>query len=176
MQERNFMNKIPLTVILSFFAITLVGYSANAEVKNTAIIKNINEIAPYPEAEAGYTRSAIFLPEMNNEQDLKVEIMIGKEMTVDCNQHRLSGTVTQQDLKGWGYQYYVVSQVNKGLSTMMLCAPDYKPQLKFVTLNSDLGLIDYNSRLPIVIYTPKDVQVKYRVWSASDKIESAVIE
>ncbi len=34
----------------------------------------------------------------------------------------------------------------------------------------------YNSKLPIVLYVPKDVEVRYRIWSASSRIEKAVQE
>ncbi|HFK7189105.1 TPA: ecotin family protein, partial [Serratia odorifera] len=32
----------------------------------------------------------------------------------------------------------------------------------------------YNSRLPIVVYVPQDVEVKYRVWQAAETVNSAV--
>ncbi len=37
-------------------------------------------------------------------------------------------------------------------------------------------LLRYNSKLPIVVYAPKDVEVRYRIWSASEKVEKAVSE
>ena len=30
-------------------------------------------------------------------------------------------------------------------------------------------MLRYNSKLPIVLYVPKDVEVRYRVWSASEQ-------
>lgn len=169
------MNKILSTVMVSFFTLILVGCAANGE-KTTVTTQNINEVAPYPPAEEGYVRSVIYLPALNNEQNAKVELMIGKEMLVDCNIHRLSGSIAKQELKGWGYQYYVVKGVNQGLSTMMACPLGVEEKMEFVTINNNLGLIDYNSRLPIVVYTPKDVQVKYRIWSATGNDKTAVIE
>ncbi|WP_392559249.1 serine protease inhibitor ecotin [Orbus mooreae] len=169
------MNKIMSTVALSVFAVMLAGCSANND-KTVVTVKSINEIAPYPQAEEGYTRSIIYLPELKNEQNAKVELMIGKDMLVDCNLHRLSGSISQQELKGWGYQYYVVNSNNNGISTLMACPLDVKEKMEFVTINNNLDLINYNSRLPIVVYAPSDLKVKYRIWSATNEVKSAVIE
>lgn len=35
------------------------------------------------------------------------------------------------------------------------------------------AFIRYNSKLPIVVYAPKDVDVKYRVWSTSDEVKDS---
>ena len=39
----------------------------------------------------------------------------------------------------------------------------------------DAGMLRYNSKLPIVVYTPDNVDVKYRVWKAEEKIDNAVV-
>lgn len=164
------MKKLALLVVGAAGALL-----AACSTSNTSSLKSVNEVAPYPDAKDGYVRSVIYLPELKDEQNAKVELIIGKEMLVDCNIHRLSGTIKQEDLKGWGYQYYVVDKVGAGISTLMACPPDYKEKMEFVTINNDLGLIHYNSRLPIVVYTPQDVQVKYRVWTGKDTAKSATI-
>jgi len=33
--------------------------------------------------------------------------------------------------------------------------------------------IRYNSRLSIVIYAPKGYEIRYRIWSAPEKLESS---
>ncbi|TEA28033.1 serine protease inhibitor ecotin [Candidatus Schmidhempelia bombi] len=133
----------------------------------TPEVKEVNQIAPYPEAKPGFTRSVIYLPKLANEANSKIELVIGKELTTDCNARSLSGKIKQLTLDGWGYDYYVVESSNTTISTLMACpASTEKP--KFVAINSDLGLINYNSRLPIVIYAPSDMQVKYRVWSTTN--------
>lgn len=134
---------------------------------NTSEVKEVNQIAPYPEAKPGFKRSVIHLPKLANEANSKVELIIGKELTTDCNARTLSGKIKQQTLEGWGYDYYVVESNNTTISTLMAC-PSGTEKPKFVALNSDLGLINYNSRLPIVVYAPSDMQVKYRVWSIAD--------
>lgn len=46
----------------------------------------------------------------------------------------------------------------------------------FVPVVGDGYLLRYNSKLPIVIYAPKDIEVRYRVWSASASVGKAVAE
>jgi ecotin len=42
---------------------------------------------PYPLPEEGYDRRVIHLEPLANEELRKVEIIIGKRMEIDCNQH-----------------------------------------------------------------------------------------
>ena len=60
------------------------------------------------------------------------------------------------------------------VSTLMAW-PDGKKEQKFITAYlGDDGMLRYNSKLPIVVYTPENVDVKYRIWKAEDKIQDAV--
>lgn len=57
----------------------------------------------------------------------------------------------------------------------MMACPDGKKEQKFVTAYlGDAGMVRYNSKLPIVVYTPANVEVKYRIWKAEDKVQDAV--
>lgn len=54
--------------------------------------------------------------------------------------------------------------------------PGWQKEKKFVTAYlGDAGMLRYNSKLPIVVYTPDNVDVKYRVWKAEEKIDNAVV-
>ncbi len=134
----------------------------------------LSKTAPYPQAEQGMKRQVIDLPEQKDEANYKVELLIGQTLEVDCNVHRLGGHLTSKTLEGWGYDYYIFDKVTSPVSTMMAC-PDGKKTTKFVTANlGEHSLLRYNSKLPIVIYMPDNVEVKYRVWQADEKIENAV--
>ena len=45
---------------------------------------------------------------------------------------------------------------------------------RFVTIGGEPFLLRYNSRLPIVVYVPEGVEVRYRIWSAG--AETKVME
>lgn len=101
--------------------------------------------------------------------------MIGQTLEVDCNHHRLGGELESKTLEGWGYDYYVFDKLSGPVSTMMAC-PDGKKTKKFVTAGlGDDAMLRYNSKLPIVIYTPTNVDVKYRIWRADETIGNAEI-
>jgi len=57
-----------------------------------------------------------------------------------------------------------------------MACPDGKRQQDFVPVIGDGFTVRYNSKLPIVVYAPQDVEVRFRIWSASDKIGVAIPE
>jgi ecotin len=81
----------------------------------------------------------------------------------------------EKNLEGWGYPFYRLDKVIGPMSTLMAC-PDGKSKKDFVPVVGDGFLLRYNSKLPIVLYVPKDIEVRYRIWSASSKVEKAVQE
>lgn len=156
----------------SKFAVALLSLAC---VSTSALAANtpLEKIAPYPQAEKGMTRQVITLPEQKDESGYKVELLIGQTLEVDCNQHRLGGKLESKTLKGWGYSYYVFDKVTSPVSTMMAC-PDGKKTQKFVTAYlGDDAMVRYNSKLPIVVYTPENIDVKYRIWKAEDNVQNA---
>ncbi|MBD9574142.1 serine protease inhibitor ecotin [Pseudomonas sp. PDM23] len=151
---------------------TALLLSATATFANAA---KLEDVAPYPKAEDGFVRQVIHLPREVQEENFKVEILAGKTLTVDCNRQRLGGTLEEKTLEGWGYSYYRLDKVSGPASTLMAC-PDGKTRQDFVPVVGDGFVLRYNSKLPIVIYAPKDVEVRYRLWSASEKVEKARAE
>lgn len=132
-------------------------------------------LAPFPQAEKGMKRQVIQLPAQQDESRYKVELLIGQKLEVDCNLHRLGGELSQKTVEGWGYDYYLFDKVSSPISTMMAC-PDGKKTTKFVTAGlGEKSMLRYNSKLPIVVYTPDNVEVKYRLWQADEKIEDAQV-
>ncbi|MFG1172918.1 serine protease inhibitor ecotin [Erwiniaceae bacterium CAU 1747] len=168
------MNKLFTTFSVLLLASSVSAMAASGPSQDVdASLQPLEKIAPYPQAKAGMSRQVITLPPKENEQDFKVELLIGKTLEVDCNRHMIGGTLKRETLSGWGYDYLVVEKLSEPASTMMAC-PDRARQQKFIaaSLGED-ALQRYNSRLPIVVYVPKGVEVKYRIWQAAETVSQA---
>ncbi len=127
----------------------------------------------FPKAEAGMKRFVIQLPhkERGEEDDFRVEIIVGKEVETDgVNQQNLGGNIEDKPLTGWGFTYYQVSKFGPTASTLMAVPPGTKPVRKFLSFSR---MIRYNSRIPVVVYVPEDGQVRYRVWAAPPEAKQA---
>ncbi len=146
------------------FAVTISGSSLYAEP-----VKKDN-IHMFPQAQEGFVRHVIEVPKTDNDHDHRVELLIGKSMMVDCNHHSFSGKIESVTLKGWGYKYLEVRNIQSGSSTMMACR-EAKTE-KFISMRDTLRR--YNSRSPIVAYIPEGYEVRYRIWNADDNVQQSV--
>ena len=132
------------------------------------------ELKAFPLPEEGAERFVIVLPhkERGEEDDFRVEIIVGKEMLTDgVNLVRLGNTIEPRTLQGWGYTFYEVTGSSDTISTLM-APPEGAPLIKKFVTATPLH-VRYNSRLPIVVYVPNGYEVRYRIWNASETIERA---
>ena len=132
------------------------------------------ELQAFPPAQEGMERFVIVLPhkERGEEDDFKVELIVGKEMLTDgVNLVRLGNAIEPRTLEGWGYTYYEVTGSSATLSTLM-APPEGAPKVKTFVKAAPLQ-VRYNSRLPIVVYTPRGYEVRYRIWNASQTTHTA---
>ena len=124
----------------------------------------------FPKAKTGFKQVYIQVPIVENEENYKIELHVGKEALVDCNQHFMNGQLSELNLDGWGYTYFKVESDGAISSNKMACL-DSKLELKFITLTPQL--VRYNSKLPIVVYVPESFIVKYKIFKASDALLDA---
>lgn len=155
------MNRSVITLALAALALPM-----------TACAGQNSTLEPYPAAKDGYDRWVINLEPKAQEADYKVEVVIGQTMEVDCNTRRLGGQVEEKTVEGWGYNYYEVTKVSPPVSTLMAC-PDSSKRMAFVPMGGEPMLVRYNSKLPVVVYAPKNLEVNYRIWSTAPEMGKA---
>lgn len=127
------------------------------------------DLSPYPAAGAGERRWVIAVPTTPAAAaDLRVELVVGRTLPVDCNRHLLQGTVEEESVPGWGYPLYRVKGGGPMVSTRMAC-PDQAPRQAFVRLAGSPPLVPVNGRLPIVVVAPEDLEVRWRLWRAEPR-------
>ncbi len=134
---------------------------------STVSAQAADNIKAFPPADQGMVRFVLQLPPQDDESTFKVELMVGKTVQVDeKNKYFFGGTIDEETIKGWGFPRYVVSKLGPMAGTLMAIDPNAPKVARFITLGGDPHLIRYNSRLPIVVYVPEGVEVRYRIWTA----------
>lgn len=157
------MKKQTLTIVLAFFVALFIGLSnANAQMTISKVDPNI-----FPKAEKGYKKMVIEVPYSENDANKKVEFQVGKWMDVDgCNTFNLMGAYEQKDLQGWGYTYYVFKTNGDVIGTLMEC-PNQAGRNLFV--GAAPQLVDYNGRMPIIIYIPEGYDVQFKIFKSENE-------
>lgn len=137
-------------------------------------IAHADNMKAFPPAEAGMKRHVIHLPAAENEESMKVELIVGKSVSTDpVNRHFFAGGIETVSIEGWGFERYLVKEIGPMAGTLM-APPEGAPFVeRFITLAGDPFLIRYNSRLPVVVYVPKDAEVRFRIWRADATAEPA---
>jgi ecotin len=133
-----------------------------------------SQLKAFPQAHQGMTRLVIELAhkDRKQEQNFKVQLIVGRNMQTDgVNLVRLGTSIEALPLQGWGYTYYEVKAEAAMLSTMM-AAPEGAPKVTQFVTTAPL-LIQYNSRLPVVVYVPEGYEVRYKVWAAPEEYQPA---
>ena len=154
------MKNVCFSILLAFLSAMLTVQAAD-------------NMKAFPPAEEGMVRYVLQLPEQDDESAFKVELIAGKTVEVDEeNRYFFGGTIEKESIKGWGFPRYNVSKLGPMAGTMMAVDPNAPKVNRFITLGGEPYLIRYNSRLPIVVYAPEGVEIRYRIWSASPETKA----
>lgn len=120
----------------------------------------------YPAATPGMKRIVIHLEAQPDESAWKIELEVGKVMETDGVNHLGGGAkIEEKTVQGWGYTYFEAKAQGGMFSTKIGVRPGTPKVTRFVTMTST-GPIRYNSGLPVVVYVPADLEVRYRLWKA----------
>lgn len=125
--------------------------------------EQVTALQEYPKLN-GYMPHVITVPKKEDESALKVQIVPGKTMEIDCNKHGLEGKYERKMLNN-GETYFVFLSNGNVFSTMMGC-PDDTKRTSFVP--GPTIFTPYNSNNPFVVYTPNGIDLKYRIWQAGE--------
>lgn len=126
----------------------------------------------FPPAAEGTLRYVLHLPKQADESTFKVELIVGKTVETDAgNRYFFGGSIEAETIKGWGFTRYTVGKLGPMAGTLMAVDPDAPKVTRFITLGGAPYLIRYNSRLPVVVYVPEGVAVRYRIWTAGAEVK-----
>jgi ecotin len=126
----------------------------------------------FPPAEEGMVRYVLQVPKQDDESVFKVELMVGKTVAVDeANTYFFAGQIEKETIKGWGYPRYTIKKLGPMGGTLKAVDPNAPKVDRFIMLGGEPYFIRYNSRLPIVVYVPEGVEVRYRIWKAGEEVK-----
>jgi len=132
-----------------------------------------DNLKAFPPAGEGMVRYVLQLQEQTDESDYRMELIVGRTVRIDAqNRYFFTGQIEAETIKGWGFTRYVVRNLGPMAGTLMAIDTDAPKVERFITLGGDPCLVRYNSRLPVVIYVPEGVDVRYRIWSAGAEVKA----
>ena len=154
------MKKAWATTVLLFLFAVPAGQAAD-------------NLKAFPPAEEGMVRYVLHLPKQADESAFKIELMVGKTVQVDeQNRYFFGGKIEAETIKGWGFTRYKVSKLGPMAGTRMAVDPNAPKVARFITIGGEPYIIRYNSRLPIVVYVPGGVEVRYRIWTSGTDVKA----
>jgi len=131
-----------------------------------------DNLKAFPPAGEGMVRHVLQLPKQADESAYKVELIAGKTVQVDgVNRYFFAGRIEKETVKGWGFTLYRLGALGPMAGTLMAVAPEAPKAARFVALGGEPTLIRYNSRVPVVVYAPEGVELRYRIWAAGAEVK-----
>ena len=168
------------SVRAGLLAVALAGAGAAIPVRPVTAIPRL-DLTGYPAPASGLQRWVIqpsgLLPKStdplisSNPHDWRVQLLVGKEVDLDCNNSWLSGpSLRMQRLpEASGKALFVLNGSLVVMKTRKACPPDHPRQHSFLSLGKQPYLVPYNPSWPIVVDLPAGAELRWRVWKAETK-------
>lgn len=145
-----------------------------AVVFSSSVAVAADNLKAFPPADPGMTRHVIQLAKAQDETTRKVELIVGKTVKTDAqNRYFFAGRLETESIPGWGYDRYILRALGPMAGTLMAVNVGAPEVDRFITLGGEPTLLRYNSRLPLVVYVPVGVEVRYRIWQAGAELINA---
>lgn len=111
----------------------------------------------------GYQPHFLNISELDDNLDYKIEINFSKTLELDCNSYFFTkASLKNETLEGFGYDYFLFDDSNSTLAgTKMFCGLTKEKKRVFF---QEKIIKDYKSSDFIVIFTPKDINVSYKIF------------
>jgi ecotin len=130
-------------------------------------------LAPFRDPDPDERRYAIQLDSRLDDASIQVELLIGKNLSVDCNPKRFVGKFSTKKVIRRGYVYYTARDIHVPVTTPVVCPEDSLPHQALVYLDGGPYWVPYSSKVPIVVYVPAGFEVRYRLWTAEATMREA---
>lgn len=104
-------------------------------------------------------------------QQWRLELIVGRFVSVDCNRHQYGGRIRTETLPPRGVTIYRV-ELGPMVSTRMAC-PDQPLRRRFISLAGRPYVVPYDPLRSVVVYAPKDVILRWRIWRPERHLQPA---
>lgn len=146
---------LPVLLFIALFS-TACGSQKTGSMSNVTLAQTLDGYQ-------GHTLSVTAPKQGSSALPAKIEIIPGKTMEVDCNNHSLIGEFSEKVLSD-GNSYYVFESNGQAISTLMGC-PDNTRTKKFVQGQSIF--IDNSEARPPLVFTSEGIEIKQRTWNST---------
>jgi len=134
------------------------------------------DLSRYPEPALGERRWLVQLPERvapsrdpalsASPEDWRVQLIAGRQIAVDCNRYLFSGRLRSQAIAGSDLRVVRISEVTPVASTRMACPEGQPKRLAFVPMGGKPFVMPFDPKRLVVIYAPRDLELRWRLWRA----------
>lgn len=134
------------------------------------------DLSAYPEPAAGERRWVIQLPGVlppshdpalsPDPRHWRVQLIVGQMAEVDCNATSFTARLRVWRAGSANSDAYRVDAVGPLVSTRMACPAGAARRRAFVPMAGKPYVVPYNASVPIVVYAPAPLELRWRLWKA----------